>query len=298
MNNVEGTVNGYVSWILKFESWRERTGVEPSLKALRTFDEFLCDTVAVQELVDSIDGSSPWNLARPPDNDENRYSYTTRKKAASALKSWFRFEYDVSFPEGEEGDIRYYIDGDPEPFDPVVAELHEVAEVFDDVANCNAVACEAMTRVGYDAMTRVSELVSLRWDDYNSKNRRIYVEGAMGSANRWIELDQVTVDILEDYRDYVKTQFADPEWLFYSFFRTSWNQPWRSAAYSNHFKRHWEAGTHSFFRHTSITHALDNGASITDVKERARHKNISTTSRCNAFTSNAVVRPELQHLSG
>lgn len=292
--NTAGTIKHYTSWADRFEDWREWSGQPPNGRdAIANFDEFLRDEDAIEELRADVGEHSRWNYSKPR---SGTYQYGTRIKAASAVKGWLDFAYEIEFPKRRLNNIQFIVEGEAPPFDPEIAEQETVREIFEETEDCVADSCHAMTMVGYDAILRCCELTRLKWDDYNPDNHRLYVNAVKGSKNRWIELSPKAVGVLEEYREMVKERFDDPQWLFYTFYQYNWNKPWTKGAWSQHFlKRHWDAGFHAFARHSAISNRLAAGQSLTEVSQRARHKKLSTTQQYIQFASNSsVVPPELE----
>jgi integrase len=240
--------------------------------------------------MNGVDEHSPWNHSRPPDDG---YGYRTRVKACSAVKSWLEFHHDVEFDSRGQNQIQNICEGEPPAFDSEFAEPHEVTEVFEDIADCSVQSCHPMTRVSYDAIMRRGEVVRAKWEDY--QDGRLYMRTLKGSKPRWIEFSPKTVEVLEEYRDHVRSEFDDPTHLFYHGYGRRWNQPWTADGWGKHFRiKHWSPGAHSFTRHSPITNRLASGQSVDAVFQRARHKNLSTTLRYLQFVSNDVIPPELQ----
>jgi integrase len=289
-DNTDATVKGYKSWAKRFKQWIDH---EPDISSLRQFDEVLRDGDKISELNENAKRGTAWSTARPP---ENGYSYSARVKALSAAKSWLAYAHDISFNGGPGDLVNNIAEGEYNAFDPEIAGPGKVAEILDDTTECNADSCHAMARISYDAILRVSEVVRIKWDDVDLERGTVYVRAAKGSQNRHVGLSARTVSVLRDYRDLVRERFDDPEWLFYGFYQRNWNHPWKAHAYSAHFRRnHWEAGHHSFARHSAITNRLRNGESLTDISQRARHSSLKMTQKYNQFARNGdTVPPELR----
>lgn len=291
-NHTAGTTRDYESWASRFEDWKEWADVSVSLELLYTFDEFLNDPETMRRFADEyVDGHSVWNRCRIPDEG---YSYRTRVKALSAVKSYVDFVYDVEFPNQQKYKINNVVDGDPPAFDPPTASPDEVEEIFEDTESCSFGSCHPMTRLGYDAIMRCAEITRVEWDDVNIEKGRIYVRSAKGSPERWVTLSPKTVDVLIDHRQAVLEHFDNPKWLFYRLGGFKWNKTWTAQKWGEHFRNAHGMGFHDFARHSPITNRLNNGESLTDVSRRARHANFENTIKYDQLADNGSIPPELQ----
>lgn len=289
-DNTEDTVRQYLSWARRFEQW---CGDTPDKSDLVDFDEALRDPDTTKELSSRCDSRFGWARARPP---EDGYSYSARIKALSAAKSWLAFAHDVRFSTAPQDLVNNIAEGDFESFNPVIAGPDEVGEILEGARGCDAESCHPMALLSYDAIMRVSEVVRVRMGDLDLDRGTVFVRAAKGSQDRHVQLSPHTVEVLRGYRDEVLDRFDEPEYLFYRFYMHFYNQPWPAHAYSSHFQRnHWDAGHHSFARHSAITNRLRNGESLTDVSNRARHSSLRMTQKYNQFARNGdEVPPELR----
>lgn len=292
-NHTEGTTADYLSWAERFEDWRIWAEVSVSEDILYTFDEFLSDASRLGKFeAEYVDERSRWNTSRIPDDG---YGYRTRVKAVSAIKSYVDFEYAVEFPDRQKYKVNNIVAGSEPPFDPVIASPDEVREIFEDTRECSFGSCHPMSRLAYDAIMRGIEVTRVEWDDVDLKHGRIYVRSAKGSPERWISLSAKTVDVLTNYRAMVKDRFENPKWMFYRFGGYRWSNTWEPQDWGEHFlDTHWDAGFHSFARHSSITNRLNSGESISDVSRRARHANLDNTLKYDQLVNNGGTPPELQ----
>lgn len=292
-NHTAGTTRDYQSWASRFEDWKEWADVSVSMDLLYTFDEFLSDPTQLGQFeAEYVDGHSRWNTSRIPSDG---YGYRTRVKAVSAIKSYVDFEYAVEYPDRQKYKVNNIVEGSAPRFDPVIASADEVMEIFDDTKECSYGSCHAMARLGYDAIMRGVEVVRVEWDDVDINLGRVYVRSAKGSPERWISLSAKTVDVLTDYREMAKEHFDNPRWCFYRFGGYRRHNTWTAKDWGEHFQsNHWDAGFHSFARHSSITSRLNDGQSISAVSRRARHANLDNTQKYDQFANNGGVPPELQ----
>lgn len=106
---------------------------------------------------------------------------------------------------------------------------------------------------------RVSEVVRLRGEHIDIKNRTIYIEKSKNLKNRYVVINP---KILVDLRDF-KPLKVNRKSLYASIKRVAR-------------KMHWGISPHSL-RHSYATHLLEKGMSITEVQYLLGHSSISTT---------------------
>jgi hypothetical protein len=236
---------------------------------MEDFDSYLADA-AVSDY--------PWKNARgrkAPDE----YSYQSRIAAASAVKLWITREYDRRLPESP-SDICI---GKPAPFDPTYLSPQDVCQpVYSASEDCRIDGCEVALRLSYDAVLRASELVKIRREDVDLGAGTVYVRATKGSQNAEIGIDKQTADAVEAHMD----RYPDRERLF----RNTYDRAWQPTAWAAHvIRRHAQAGSHAFGRHSPVMHRLENAevdimdagfdSDFGDVFRRARHSNPSMTVR-------------------
>jgi integrase len=254
----EGTFGEYERWIQRFEAWCDEE--EPGLATLEDWDTLL----ASSERVDY-----PWRVqsqTTPPDS----YAYRTRIISISAIKSWLRRQYNIDVPE-QPADIAI---GEQAEFNPTYLSRERVNEVIESAGEaCNCRGCEAALAVSYDAILRASELVMLRRDDIDLSDGTLSVTATKGSRDSDIVLGEDTVELVDRWLS--DRGDAKPH-----LFTNTYGNPWKASSWAAHVqKKHVDAGSHSWGRHTPIFHMFDAGADFGDVYRRARHVDASTTAQ-------------------
>jgi len=157
---------------------------------------------------------------------------------------------------------------------PNILAPSEVKQLFDVVQNQKH---RCMLFVGYAAGLRVSEVVSLKIKDIDSKRMVINIRGAKGKKDRIVMLSET---VLLALRDYVKV--AKPkQWLFEGQFDEQYSERslqtiFREARQRAGIKK--EVTFHSL-RHSFATHLLEAGTDLKLIQELLGHANISTTTR-------------------
>lgn len=289
-NNTSESVSKYLTWAQRFEEWLD---TEPDLDTLTEFEADLRDGDTLAELKDESGEFGAWRRAQPPTDG---YSYTTRITGLSAAKSWLDFRYGIEFNSRQRHQVQNIVRGEPPAFDPEIASPQQVSAVISDTADCRADSCHAMTLLGYDAIMRGIEVCRVRFDDIDFDRGTVYVRAAKGSKSCHVSLHDRTLEVLADYRELVLDRFDNPEYLFYTFYQHWWNKPWHPRSWGRHFRRdHWDAGFHSFARHSAITNRLNNGESLSAVSRRARHQNVGMTHKYSQLVDgNADPLPELR----
>lgn len=156
---------------------------------------------------------------------------------------------------------------------PIVLSQEELQRFFDALVS---VKHKALFMTAYGAGLRVSELVSLRVEDIDSKRMLIRVQQGKGQKERYAKLSQHLLEVL---RDYYRTCRPNG-WLFPG--RTPdepLNRMTVNKAIEAVCKR---AGlskkiTPHTFRHTYATHMLDAGADLRTIQVLLGHQHLKST---------------------
>ena len=157
---------------------------------------------------------------------------------------------------------------------PVILTKDEIKKIINA---CDNLRDKAILAVTYSAGLRLNETTSLRVQDIDSKNMKIYIADGKGGKDRFAILSESALFILREY--YMK--FKPPYWLFYSRNHTSAHMS--SHAVQNVFKRALRfsgikknISMHSL-RHSFATHLLEDGINIFHIKELLGHSKIAST---------------------
>ena len=178
---------------------------------------------------------------------------------------------------------------------PVVLSATEVHEFFQHVCT---IRYRAALMTAYGAGLRVSEVVSLRVSDIDSKRMLIRVQQGKGKKDRYAMLSPRLLEVLRCWwRSQHPTgqrQNTSPEdWLFPGWrksrhmntdsLQTACREAARAAGLSKRVTVH-------TLRHSFATHMLENGTDIRLIQALLGHTRIDTTARYTAVSPQAIAR--------
>lgn len=130
----------------------------------------------------------------------------------------------------------------------------------------------------YGSGLRVSEAVSLKIEDIDSKKMRIFVRGGKGGKDRYTVLPKVSLEMLRKYYKMYKPKHVEG----YIFLNRE-GKPIKTERTREFFRRYRRKAkidekfvVHSL-RHGFATDLIERGASILEVKELMGHSNIRST---------------------
>ncbi|MEO0229772.1 MAG: tyrosine recombinase [candidate division WOR-3 bacterium] len=139
---------------------------------------------------------------------------------------------------------------------------------------------KAIIELLYSSGLRASELVDLKWSQFNEKEREIRVFGK-GRKERIVPVGEKALDALRVYREEIqRSKLNSEEYIFVNLRgkkltrRALWdivNQRFESLA------RVFGVHPHAL-RHSFATHLLNHGADLRAIQELLGHKSLSTTS--------------------
>ncbi len=157
---------------------------------------------------------------------------------------------------------------------PSVLSPSEVSSIIDVTSN---VKHKAILMTAYSAGLRVSEILSLKVSDINSKNMQIHVRSGKGDKDRYTLLSQKTLLFL---RQYFKV-YRPNDWLFYSARDKSRKLTTRTAqkVFKDSLAKTGVIKPVTFhsLRTSFATHLLIQGTDLFTIKTLLGHKNIQTT---------------------
>ncbi|MCF8020978.1 MAG: site-specific integrase [Vallitaleaceae bacterium] len=159
---------------------------------------------------------------------------------------------------------------------PVALSQQEIYTLITETKNLKH---KAIFSVMYSGGLRVKETTSLKTDDIDSKQMRIYVSDGKGGKDRYTILSNTA---LKDLREYCKTYRITDSYLFKG--RDS-ETPLSNRTVQSVFKQIKEkegldkrATVHSI-RHSFATHMLESGVSIYHLQRLMGHTQVQTTSK-------------------
>jgi integrase/recombinase XerD len=155
---------------------------------------------------------------------------------------------------------------------PKVLSLQQVKQLFDATPNLKH---NTILKLCYGLGLRVSEIVSLKLTDIDSKRMQVLVERAKGKKDRYVNLPE---SILPQLRAYY-VQYKPKKYLFEGqngdrYSTRSAQQVFKKALHRSGI--HKELGIHSL-RHSYATHLLEAGTDIRYIQALLGHNDIKTT---------------------
>lgn len=166
---------------------------------------------------------------------------------------------------------------------PVVLSQEEIYNIINEAANHGSSTANPtdalMIRLLYATGIRVSELVTLKPEDFDSSQGLLRILGK-GQKQRWVPLDLQTQKQLISYlSDFRSTKHRSGNSLFIS----RQGRPFTRQGFWKLIKKHaLKAGVikklspHSF-RHAFATHLLENGMNLRSLQMLLGHSDVSTT---------------------
>lgn len=170
---------------------------------------------------------------------------------------------------------------------PKLLNETDLAKLFNALTNKKH---KAMLFAAYSAGLRVSEVVSLKITDIDSRRMQIFIENAKGKKDRYVTLRPILLDIL---RSYIKEYKPSPQKFLFELEQTGTAYPTRTVQqiFSNAKQKaglKQQVGIHSL-RHSFATQLLERGVDIRYIKDLLGHFNIKTTERYLHVAKNKLV---------
>lgn len=167
---------------------------------------------------------------------------------------------------------------------PSVLTMDECLKIFQVVENPKH---KLILLVGYGAGLRVSEIVSLKWQDILFEEHKIHIKNAKGKKDRFVMLPYSIVESLKIYKQLFKGshyvfegQFAGESYSSRSA-QSIMQQAIKKAGLEK------KASIHTL-RHSFATHLLENGTDIRYIQQFLGHADIKTTTMYTHLTKTAV----------
>jgi site-specific recombinase XerD len=250
-NYAEGTLKGYISHVAAFARYFNRSPEELDQEAVRQYLLYL-----INERKLSAEGVNQHSSAL-------KFLYMTTLELP-----WS----DVDFPRARR-----------EHKLPVVLSSEELLLFFDNIPGLKY---RAALMVCYGAGLRVSEAVSLKVSDIDSKRMLIRVQQGKGKKDRYAMLSQRLLEVLRRY--WIAARPGDylfPSWRAGQHLSPNpIQQACRDAANLSGLRK--KVTTHTL-RHSFATHLLEGGTDLRVIQVLLGHSRIDTTAR---YTS---VSPQL-----
>jgi len=158
---------------------------------------------------------------------------------------------------------------------PTILSREEIQRL---IYNCTNLRHQAFFAIAYGSGLRVSEIISLKIKDIDSKSMRVFVRAGKGNKDRFTLLSSECLAILREYWTTYKPKHPEG-WLFLNPQR----QKYSAKAAEVAFKK-WvgkvgiskDVTIHTL-RHCFATHLLEDGASVFQIKELMGHASLSST---------------------
>lgn len=157
---------------------------------------------------------------------------------------------------------------------PKVISPADIKRLFEVTTNLKH---NTMLKLCYGMGLRVSEIVTLKVADVDSKNMQVFIARAKGKKDRYANLPE---SILEQLRAYF-LEYRPKKYLF----EGQYGEQYSTRSVQQVFKQalqkakiNKEVGIHGL-RHSFATHLLENGTDIKFIQELLGHNDIKTTLR-------------------
>ena len=167
---------------------------------------------------------------------------------------------------------------------PTVLTMDECLRIFQMVDNPKH---KLLLLVGYGAGLRVSEIVTLQWQDVLFDEHKIHIKNAKGKKDRMVMLPYSIVQSLKIYKDLYKGKHYVFEGQFAGepYSTRSVQEVMREALKKSGLEK--KATVHTL-RHSFATHLLENGTDIRYIQQFLGHSSIKTTTVYTHLTKAAV----------
>ncbi|GAB4034778.1 tyrosine-type recombinase/integrase [Spirosoma gilvum] len=157
---------------------------------------------------------------------------------------------------------------------PKVFSPADIKRLFDVTTNLKH---NTMLKLCYGMGLRVSEIVSLKVTDVDSKNIEVFIGRAKGKKDRYANLPE---SILEQLRTYFR-EYKPKKYLFEGQYEEQYSvrstqQIFKTALHKAKINK--EVGINGL-RHSFSTHLLENGTDVKFIQELLGHNDIKTTLR-------------------
>jgi integrase/recombinase XerD len=157
---------------------------------------------------------------------------------------------------------------------PQVIHAKDIKRLFEVTTN---IKHNTMLKLCYGMGLRVSEIVSLKITDVDSKNMQVFIERAKGKKDRYVNLPET---ILTQLRAYF-VEYRPKKYLFEGQYGEQYSTRSAQKVFADAMKKakiNKAVGIHGL-RHSFATHLLENGTDITFIQQLLGHNDLKTTLR-------------------
>lgn len=166
---------------------------------------------------------------------------------------------------------------------PRVIDSTKIKERLSKIVN---VKHKAILTLTYSVGLRVSEIVTLKLNDIDSKRMLIHIKKAKGRKDRIVPLSQYVLELLREY--YKKYKPVD------YLFNGQNNIKYSIGSCQKIFKKYIDSNDHIHtLRHSCFTNLLENGTDIRLIQKIAGHSNIKTTEIYTHVSNNLLSKVNL-----
>lgn len=197
-----------------------------------------------------------------------------KRKLSSSSQMAVINSFKAYFREVHEAEFNHKILPRPkvEQKQPDILSLEEIESVIKSIEN---IKHKSIVILMYSCGLRVSELISLKIIDIDSKNHKINIRNSKGKIDRIVMLDEFVLKTLREYWSLYKTN----KYLF----EGQKGDKYSVTSVQNIVKKtvkklgiNKRISSHSL-RHSCLTQLIKNGVDLRTVQKIAGHKNINTT---------------------
>ena len=172
---------------------------------------------------------------------------------------------------------------------PIVLSYEELIQFFDHVAGLKY---RAILMLCYGAGLRISEAVSIKVSDIDSKNGLIRIEQGKGNKDRYTMLSPRLLELLRTYWRAVKpqSQYLFPSWKTSQHITAgSVQQACRDACARSGLRKRITAHT---LRHSFATHLFEGGTDLRVIQMLLGHSDIATTTHYVSVSPLVIARTQ------
>jgi len=209
--------------------------------------------------------------------EKKKCSETALNMAVNAIKFYFekvlgceRELYDLPRPRM------------PKKLPDILAE-EELVAIFSKITN---IKHRALLMTSYSMGLRVSELVSLKLVDIDSKRMMVHIRLAKGKKDRYVPLSPTVLNVLRDYfKIYHPKEFLFEGTVGRAYSSRSAQEVIMAAKAKCNIRK---TGSIHSLRHAYATHLLENGTDIRYIQDLMGHNDIRTTIRYTHVAKKAI----------
>jgi site-specific recombinase XerD len=193
-------------------------------------------------------------------------SFSTLNQSVNAIKLYYRWVLGIEL------DAVKLMRPKSETKLPKVLSEEEIGRIIKSTENLKH---KCLLMLLYGSGIRISELLSLKPEDYEPNDNRLWIRRGKGKKDRRTIINGKLKLILEEYM----TKYAPEQWIF----EGQYGGPYTSSSATKILKRAaWKAGIKKnvslhMLRHSFATHLLEKGTDLRYIQELLGHASSKTT---------------------